>query len=132
MNKLSCAAILILSSAWTLASAGALPADENPSSSTQSTQQSDKSQTAVIEGCVSGSVDSVTTAGNVDSFILTDAHGKRYELTGDPNLLIDRVGHKVRVLGHTDNVTEAELITAGQPHAAFEVQEVHSLSGACK
>ena len=123
MSKLSLTAILLFSAAWTLATAGAPPRDENPTNTTQSSQQPGKSHAADIEGCVSLIV---------DSFVLTDGDGKSYELTGNTNQLADRVGHKVRVQGHTDSVTEAELIPAGEPHAAFEVEKVHSLSAACK
>jgi outer membrane protein OmpA-like peptidoglycan-associated protein len=124
MSKLSrAAAILILSSAWTVGSAIPPPRGENPTSSAQSTQQPGNSQTADIEGCI---------FGDVDSFVLTDAHGKSYRLTGNTNQLAGRVGQKVRVQGHADSVTEAELIAAGGPHAAFEVQKVDTLSAACK
>jgi hypothetical protein len=119
------AAILLLSSAWTLtlARVSTPPADRNPTSSTQSSQQPAKSQTATLEGCLSGAV---------DDFVLTDTHGKTYELTGDTAQLTARVGNKVRVWGHADSAAEAELITAGGPHAAFGVEKVHSLSAACK
>ena len=124
MSKLSLGAvILLLSSAWTLARVSTPPTDQSPASSTQSRQQHDKSQTATIEGCLSG---------NVDAFVLTGANGKTYELTGDAAQLTGRVGHKVRVWGHADSATEAEFITAGGPHAAFAVEKVHSLSAACK
>ena len=117
------AAILLFSFACILAQAGTLPARVDPTSNTQSTDQSDKSQTATIEGCVSGIV---------DSFVLTDAKGKTYDLTGDTVQLTNRVGHKVRVAGEEDRVEEAELIPAGGPVAAFRVEKVHSLSATCK
>ncbi len=124
MGKLSLgAAILLLSATWTLAQASTPPTDQSPTSSTQSTRQSGKSQAATIEGCLSS---------NVDAFVLTDANGKTYELTGDTTQLTERVGHKVRFWGHDDSTADAELITAGGPHAAFGVKKVHSLSAACK
>jgi hypothetical protein len=116
-------AILLLSSAWSLAEISTPPTDENPSSNTQSTEQPDGSKTATVEGCLSSLV---------DDFVLTDANGKTYELTGDTTQLTARVGHKVRLWGHTDNAAEAEMITAGGPHAAFDVEKVQSLSVACK
>ncbi len=124
MSKFSVgAAILLLSSAWMLAQVSTPPTDQNPTSSTQSTEQPDKSQTATIEGCLSG---------NVDAFVLTAANGKTYWLTGDTAQLTERVGHKVRLWGHADSTADAELITAGGPHAAFGVKKVQSLSTACK
>jgi hypothetical protein len=124
MSKLSlAAAIFLLSSAWTLAQVSTAPTDQNPTGSTPSTQQPDQSQTASIEGCLSSTV---------DDFVLTDANGKTYELTGDTAQLTERVGHKVRVWGNADSVADAESITAGGPHAAFGVQKVRSLSVACK
>jgi len=124
MRKLShAAAVLLFSAIWTLAPASAPPAGENPSGTTQSSQQPGSVQTTVIEGCISSVV---------DGFVLTDANGKRYELSGNTNQLAGRVGEKVGVQGHTDSVREAELIPAGGPHAAFQVEKVHSLSAACK
>jgi hypothetical protein len=120
MSKLSLGAIVLLSSPWMLAVAGASSTDQNPTSRSTESQQS---QTATIEGCVSGIV---------DSFVLTDAKGKTYDLTGGTVQLAGRVGHKVRVLGEEDKVDEAEMILAGGPLAAFRVEKVHSLSATCK
>lgn len=118
MSKLSLGAlILLLSSAWTLAQAS------TPPTSTQSTRHHDKSQAATVEGCLSSVV---------DDFVLTDANGKTYQLTGDTNQLTQRVGQRVRLVGYADSTAEAEWITAGGPQAAFGVKEAHSLSGACK
>ena len=124
MSKLSLGtAILLLSSAWTLAQVSTLPTDQNPSNNTQSTKQPDDSKTATVEGCLSSSV---------DDFVLTDANGKTYQLRGETTQLTGRVGQKVRLWGHTDSAAEAELITAGGPHAAFGVEKVQTLSVACK
>lgn len=124
MGKLSLGtAILLLSSAWTLAQVSTPRSDQNPTGSTQSTGQPDKSQTATIEGCLSTIV---------DDFVLTDATGRTYELTGDTAQLTARVGNKVRVWGHADRPADAESTVAGGPHTAFGVEKVQSLSAACK
>lgn len=124
MSRLSLGtAIFILSSAWTLAQAATPRTDQNPTSSTQSTEQPGKSQAASIEGCLSSVV---------DDFVLTDANGRTYELTGDTAQLTARVGNTVRVWGHANSAADAEAIVAGGPHTAFGVEKVHSLSAACK
>jgi len=124
MSRLSLGtAILLLSPAWTLAQVSNPSTDQNPTSSKQSTQQPDKSQTATIEGCLSGIV---------DTFVLTDANGKTYELTGDTAQLTERVGHKVRLWGHAGSSGGGEKIPAGEPHASFGVEKVESLSATCK
>jgi len=129
MTKLSLAPIiLLLSSAWMVASTP--PAEQNPTGSAQSAQQPDKSQTATsdssaqaIEGCLSG-------AANV--FVLTDAKGKTYELTGDSSMLNDNVGHKVRLIGHASSSGGGAQITPQGPQATFGVEKVQSLSPTCK
>jgi hypothetical protein len=116
MSRLSLgAAILLLSSAWTLARAG--------TGSTQSTEQPGRSQTARIEGCLSSVV---------DDFVLTAANGRTYELTGNTAQLTARVGNQVRVWGHSDSPAGAESTVAGGPHTAFGVEKVQSLSAGCK
>jgi hypothetical protein len=123
MSQLSLgAAILLLSSAWTPAQVSTPPTDQNPTSSTQSRQPAN-TQTATVEGCLSSTV---------DAFVLTDAKGKTYELTGDTAQLTERAGHKVRVWGHADSTADAELMIAGGPHSAFGVEKIRSLSVACK
>jgi len=118
------AAILLLSPASTFARVSTPSIDPSrSSSSTQSAQQPGISQTSTIEGCLSG---------NVDAFVLTRTNGKTYELTGDAAQLTGRIGHKVRLWGHADDAADAELITAGGPHAAFGVEKVRSLSTSCK
>jgi len=121
-------AILLLSSAWMVASTQ--PAGQNPGGSAQSAQQPDKSQAPTsdssaqaIEGCLSG-------AANV--FVLTDAKGKTYELTGDTSMLDDKVGHKVRLFGHTSSSGGGARTSPQGPQATFGVEKVQSLSPTCK
>lgn len=108
------AAILLLSSAWMFAQPGTAPADRYPTSNPPA---------RTIEGCLS-SLD--------DDFVLTDANGKRYQLTGDVAQLTARVGHKVRVSGHVDNVRDAELMVAAGPFGAVSVHDIKSLSAGCR
>jgi hypothetical protein len=117
------AAILLFTPACRLAQASTPSTDPNPISSTQSGQQPGKSQTATLEGCLSG---------NVDMFVLTRPSGKSYEITGDTAQLAGRIGHKVRLWGQIDSAADAELITAGGPHTAFAVEKAQSLSTSCK
>ena len=120
MRKLFLAtAILLLSSSWAVAQ-----------SSSPSTQQPDKSQTSTsdqgaqtVEGCLSGAA---------DTFVLTDANGKTYDLTGDTKMLQTNVGHRVRLSGAAGNTGGGELITAKGPQGTFGVKKVESLSATCK
>ena len=131
MSKLSLGtAILLLSSAWMIAEISAPSTDQNPTGSSQATQQPEKSQTATkdksaqaVEGCLSG-------GANV--FTLTDATGKTYELLGDTSMLNDNVGHKVRLSGQVDNSGGGGRISAAGPQALFNVKKVESLSPTCK
>ena len=131
MSKLSLGpAILLLSSVWMVAEINTAPSDQNPTGSTQSAQQPEKSQTATkdksaqtVEGCLSG-------AANV--FTLTDAEGKTYELTGDTSALNDNVGHTVRLRGHAGSSGGGARISAQGPQATFGVEKVESLSPTCK
>ena len=108
-------AILLLSSAWTLAQAS--------TGNTQSTEQPGRSQTASSEGCLSSVV---------DDFVLTAANGRTYELTGDTAQLTARVGNQVRVWGRSDRPADAESTVAGGPHTAFGVEKLQSISASCK
>jgi len=131
MNRFSLGiAVALLSSAWIIAQASVPPAEQNQAGSTQSAQQPDKSKTATsdksaqaIEGCLTG-------AANV--FVLTDANGKTYELTGDTSGLAANVDHRVRLLGHAGSTGGGALITARGPQGAFGVESVQSISNTCK
>jgi hypothetical protein len=131
MSKLSFTlTIFLLSSVWMVAQVSNPPTDQNPTGSSQSAQQPDKSQTAskdksaqAVEGCLSG-------AANV--FTLTDAKGKTYELMGDTSMLNDNVGHKVRLWGHADTSGGGAKISAAGPQALFDVKKVETLSPTCK
>jgi hypothetical protein len=115
MSRLSLsAAVLLLSSAWTIALSAAPRTDQNPNSI---------GPTRTIEGCLS-------TLN--DDFVLTTANGKTYQLTGDIAQLTARVGNRVRLLGHADDAVDAELTVAGGPHSAFGVDKIESLSASCK
>jgi len=85
-------------------------------------QQSDQSQLATLEGCLSA---------DVDAFFLTDTKGKIHALGGNTNQLTARVGHQVRLWGQTVP-GDAEAIPGGVPQAVFEVEKVRSLSASCK
>ena len=131
MSKLSFTlTIFLLSSVWMVAQVSNPPTDQNPTGSSQSAQQPDKSQAAskdksaqAVEGCLSG-------AANV--FVLTDAKGQTYELTGDTSMLNDNVGHKVRLWGHAGSSGGGVSITAQGAQATFGVEKVESLSPTCK
>jgi hypothetical protein len=111
--------ILLLSSSW------GLTQSRSPSG-----QQPDKSQAAAaehkgqksIEGCLSGAA---------DSFTLTAASGKRYELIGDTSGLNANIGHTVRLWGDLDDTGGSTRISASGPYL-FGVKSVESLADTCK
>jgi Protein of unknown function (DUF5818) len=112
--------MLLLLSSW---------ASTQTSSSSQ--QQPDKSKTAAsdhkgqksIEGCLSGAA---------NTFTLTDATGKTYELIGDTSGLNQNVGHQVRISGNLDTTGGGGRISAAGEQALIEVKNVESLSDKCK
>jgi hypothetical protein len=114
MNKRSLfTAIMALAASWAF---------------TQSTgsQQTDKSQSTsgdTIVGCLSGAA---------NTFVLTDAQGYTYELTGDTSVLKKNVGHKVRLYGYVGNTGGGAKISVQGPQRTFGVKKVKSLSHTCK
>ncbi|HMF90083.1 MAG TPA: hypothetical protein VKL40_05520 [Candidatus Angelobacter sp.] len=130
MKKLSFAiATLLLSSCWVLAQSNAQSATQDQYGGAQSTQQPDKSKQATtekgeatIEGCLSGAA---------NTFKLTDANQKTYELLDDTHQLDQNVGHWVRLSG-TLGSTGGGARTAAGPQAIFGVKKVKSLSNDCK
>lgn len=106
-------AVLACATSWALAQGGY-------------SQQPDQSQTATgksIVGCLSGAA---------DTFVLTDAKGKTYELTGDTSMLKDNVGHKVRLYGNVGSSGGGEKTSPRGPQATFGVKKVEALSDTCK
>jgi hypothetical protein len=107
-------AVLLLAAAWGFAQS-------------TTSQQPDTSQTAkpgqTVEGCLTGAA---------DTFVLTDAQGYTYELTGDTKGLKENVGHKVRLHGYTGSSGGGEKITVEGPQRTFGVKSVESLSDTCK
>ena len=112
--------ILLISSSWATMQ----------SSSPSGQQQPDKSQTPAsdhkgqqsIEGCLSGAA---------NTFTLTDATGKTYELLDHTSGLNENVGHKVRVWGYESSPGSSTRISASGPYL-FGVKSIESLSDTCK
>jgi hypothetical protein len=119
-------AILLLCSAWMVAQSSPPSAEQQPAS--PQAQQPDKSQTAsdqagqTVEGCLSGAA---------NTFKLTDATGKTYELTGDTSGLNENVGHQVRLWGNAGSSGGGARISASGSQATFGVTKVTSISPTC-
>lgn len=110
-------ALLVLATSWGLA--------QSTASQQPDTSQSEKSGRSgqTLEGCLSGAA---------DTFVLTDAKGYTYELTGDTRGLKENVGHKVRLQGYTGSSGGGEKITVEGSQRTFGVKSVESLSDTCK
>lgn len=100
-------------------------------SATSGQQQPDKSKTSAsdhkgqqsIEGCL---------AGAADTFTVTAADGKTYQLVGgDTSTLNQNVGHRVRAWGYKEGPGASGRISASGPYS-FGVKSVESLSDTCK
>jgi hypothetical protein len=110
-------AFVLLSSSWALTQNNPSPA---PSPDTSQSAKSDKSGDTV-EGCLTGAA---------DTFTLTDATGKTYQLTGDTSGLNENVGHMVRLYGSA--ATSGPNPFTAEQQATFGVKQVKSLGKTCK
>ena len=111
-------AVVLLSSSWVLAQNSPPPA-QTPHKS--KTEKSDKSGDTV-EGCLTGAA---------DTFTLTDAKGRTYQLTGDTSGLKENVGHMVRLYGSAATSGPSPFSVYGT-QATFGVKQVTSLADKCK
>jgi len=134
MKLILTAVILLLWSSSALAQSGTPTTtndgSQNAGSSSPSMQQSDKSQQPKshhggksVTGCLSGAA---------DTFVLTDASGKTYELLGATKELAANVGHKVRLWGDKGSTGGGARTLPGGEQATFGVKKVKSLSDSCK
>src|SRR5258707_10704506 len=132
--KLLLTTILLLWSLWAVAQSSTPNAtnegSQNPTSSSPSMQQPDKLQNPksdhkdhTVEGCLSGAA---------NTFVLTDASGKTYELLGATRELAANIGHQVRLWGYKGSTGGGTKISASGPQATFGVKNVKSLSDTCK
>jgi hypothetical protein len=97
-------------------------AQSNPAQQPDKSKASDQMGQAV-EGCLSGAA---------DTFKLTDATDKTYELTGQTSALAENVGHQVRLWGNAGSSGGGEKITTQGAQATFGVTKVQSISPTCK
>jgi hypothetical protein len=117
-------AVVLLSSSWVLAQNNSPSPTQTPDKSTpdkSKTAKSDKSGDTV-EGCLSGAA---------DTFTLTDAKGRTYQLTGDTSGLNKNIGHTVRLYGGASTSGPNPFSVWGS-QATFAVKQVESLADTCK
>ena len=93
-------------------------------------QQPDESQKATsdkgeqtLEGCLTGAA---------NTFTLTDATGKTFELFGETSELAANVGHQVRLWGMAAGTGGGEATSARGQKMTFGVKKVKSLADTCK
>lgn len=84
-------AMCLLSLGWAHAQVTAPPDGQNTADSPQSAPER---PVHAVEGCLTG----IDTGIN-ETFRLTESSGRSYELIGDPVVLANHVGHRVRVSG---------------------------------
>jgi hypothetical protein len=131
-------AILLLASSLALAQGSTPPAandgSQYPGTGAPSAQQPDQSQkptsdksddkdSQTLDGCLSGAA---------DTFVLTDASGRTYELFGETSELKANVGHQVRLWGMKAGTGGGEKSSASGQKMTFGVKKVQSLSDTCK
>ena len=127
-------AILLLASSLTLAQGRTPPptndSSQNPATSNPPAQQPDQSQKTTadkgeqtLDGCLSGAA---------NTFVLTDATGKTFELFGETSELAANVGHQVRLWGEAAGTGGGEASSARGQKMTFGVKKVQSLSDKCK
>lgn len=63
--------------------------------------------------------------------MLTDMHGKTYELTGDSSQLAEHVGHEVKITG-TESSETASPSSSGSREMTIEVSSIKHISKTCK
>ena len=125
-------AILLLASSLALAQGGTPPAatdsQQNPAAS-KPAQQPDETQKAqsdkgeqTLDGCLSGAA---------NTFVLTDATGKTFELLGKTSELAANVGHQVRLWGEAAGTGGGVASNPRGQQMTFGVKKVKSLSDTC-
>jgi hypothetical protein len=111
-------AVLFVSSSWMLAQNN--PPSQQPADKSKTPTSDQKGHT--VEGCLTGAA---------DTFTLTDAKGRTYQLTGDTSGLNENVGHKVRLEGNAGS-SGPDPYSVWGTQATFGVKKVTSLSDSCK
>ncbi len=115
------AAVFLLSSSWALAQNNPSPAQSPDKSQTSKSDKSSDKSGNTVEGCLTGAA---------DTFTLTDATGKTYQLTGDTKGLKENVGNMVRLYGSA--ATSGPNPFSAEQQATFGVKNVESLGKTCK
>lgn len=118
MRQLLVLSLLLLGGSWAVA--------QNSPSSSQTGSTSASAGTHTVEGCLSGSD---------GKYLLTDMHGKTYELTGDNSKLAEHVGHEIKVTGTETTGSASQTAAgaaAGETGTTIEVSSVKHISKTCK
>lgn len=113
MRQLLALCVLLLGVSWAAA--------QNSTPASQKGAEAG-SGTHTVEGCLSSS------AGK---YMLTDMHGKTFELTGDTSKLAEHVGHEVKITG-TEGSGAGSTSTTGGEEMTLDVSSVKHVSKTCK
>ncbi|HUO17470.1 MAG TPA: hypothetical protein VMX38_20985 [Verrucomicrobiae bacterium] len=133
MKHIMFLAVLFLGVTWMGSQAMAQQDTTSPSTGyNNSRQMSQSSQTNTgaktsVEGCLSGSN---------GSYMLTDAQGKSYDLTGDTSKLANHVGHEMKITGTESSGSAAGASSmsnsAGGSQMTIDVTSFKHISKTCK
>jgi hypothetical protein len=135
MKQILLSLVLLLGASWVVAQTSS-PSQQTGSTSTsgQTSQgaygttghSSANAGQATVEGCLSNSG---------GKYMLTDKHGKTYELMGDSSTLAEHVGHEIKVTGAESTGSASAGGNMGQTAGAertIEVSSVKHISKTCK
>jgi hypothetical protein len=114
--------MLLVAAAWAI---GQQPSSQTPQNPSQKAQPSSAGETTSVQGCL----------GRTDgSYALTDAAGKRYEVTGNTTTLGEHVGHEVQLKGTRSEPSTppgAPAATTNRMEARIDVSSVKHISQTC-
>jgi hypothetical protein len=112
MRQLLVLCVLLLGVSWAAA-------QNSPTTSPKGSTSAGASA-HTVEGCLSSSE---------GKYMLTDMHGKTFELTGDTSKLAEHVGHEVKITGTESSETAS---ASGSQEMTLDVSSVKHISKTCK
>jgi|SRR5579871_911819 hypothetical protein len=136
MKQFLMMSVLLLGTSWLVAQTSNTT---HQSSSTTTSSQSSETGTSHQYGQTSANAGQTTVEGCLSNsgskYMLTDKHGKTFELMGDSSTLAEHVGHEIKVTGTESTGAASAGGNMGQTAGAertIEVSSVKHISKTCK